>query len=741
MKESEVYLEENPKFVPELKPASWCKGAEAEIKQRLVKEPSVHPEIADLIKNRVYAFFPSPSSAMHFKQAFHGFITGARCTTPFNKADAEKSVVAERAELLAHLKRLEPLDVSLPARKVCISLAVPSLCIKSPTMLHLLEGLFAWSVASCNSKDCNNDDSKEVPVATQARFSAYIGESSDAIMKVVEKEGFGRGVDSIGIVLRWAEHGEWDERVRSEFARITNVNSPENAHKIIQETVNDLARRHGVQLPGCLYATINLTVPVVGSYQKVLQKTSNDFKNLVETETEFKADAGSLGTETHLVMVPNVFLRISPVSQGLEGVVSDSVMHAHLLCARGCTEEAQKFVREYRKGLPTCPNMPEYPSKMCLHACGANIDEIHLGGMVSLYGQEGIPGQYISQPGTRLFRSTTAIIPLSAFSMNWFVHSCSIKSTFPEPECLRPGTQPHLQRGINLFQRTVFCTSPTVGTDDDTEMGPGPTTPISCNGEDSDSFYLVALGIDFRSKKSSLGDVIQFLMTAKAVPQTLIDMLINVSVKVGLSSSLEDTFSRCTKSLEQEDCANKTHERECARLKRVADAALLISCKRRAVECAAANAERVKFALKIHSLSVGNKIKVDAGATMEASSENIANLVYECYNRRPLLHDACTAWPHREEIIGIVANHDDIVAGVAKALCTCMVGPGRAIDAFLLVRGDDPENVYVYRAQHGRADPSTIGAIVDAKKPSIMLIRRSNAVMLTALFEKVDCQN
>ena len=706
-----TYLHMSDKL-PDLEQLNWSKSAEVEYHQQLCYETVEYP-IPHTSRNKTTALFPTKGSSQWFKEAFHGFVSGARCTVAGPTPDlANNFIESERVELIAALSG-SSLDGSMHPRKVCISLVVPGFSTHNRDAVHLIDAIFAWSVSTWES----------VPISTKARFTVYVGDCAQPLMQLLHKCAYCGGIDGIGVVLRWSElDSDGNGVVRAEFVKAPTLPAEEDAINTLQSMVNNIAFKHGVNLPGCLY--LPKSVDVIGGYEDVVKITSEKFNLIVHVEEKFQAsDKMAECNHNRLVMLPGVYVRLFPRAMGIAGALADTAMHAYLLCADGYTEDAQKYLRQHKNCLVR--EEETIFADLCLHTCGTSVETTQLGGMVSLYSHHGMPGQPISPPQTQVFSLRTAIVPLSLLLNEWDVYPCTAKSIIPKAVVLGTGMMAHMKRGDRFFNKTFHGKN----------LGSGNNTSIQRDtiaiqeeliGSNEDflrsKFYLIAMGVDLRSNKTTLGDAIERLVEGGA-PKNLANVLVSASLKIGLGASLDDAFGRCLQSLAMEDVANEDHGRELSRQKRITEAALTIAFKKKALPTdSSTNMQKVRAMLKFHALVQGvSKVVISDMSDIDCAS-SMFDTIWESYHRG---HSTFQDGLLRQTIASAITKHESVIVAVAKGLCTCRTCdvPDGNLDAFILVHGNGVGGVIVYKASNNDAEPSRIGEVFESDKPAVITLK------------------
>lgn len=727
------FLPGDPTKLPNLAQIDLPTSALAEAQQQMKLETIEYPFPRQRHGKRDCARVPvtrhcvSPS----FVMLWNGFCSARRTVFPRSMEEAEQMVVSETVELEAYAKETVAADGSLAPRGLCVSLVVPHYACGGDWATRLVDGMAAFS----EMKDVDGS-----PIATKARFAVYGSLLSQPLEKVLRSSAFGdTTLEGVSIVLRWAEldsAGQPAVRTECELVRNSASSDPSQAARLIQETVVYMSTAYGVELPACMFAPAPLTVPRQFEYQ--FSQCSDEFHDLINHRDEFKhsqamRDAGC----TLLSVVPGVILRISPRAQGIAGVTSNGAMHALLLCADGQQDAARQYAMTNREGLP--PLDEAQASKMLLHTAAVQVEPLKLGGMVSLFAQGGKPGEPIQPPGSWVWRYSEAIVPMQKVMADFFVMSCSLESAMPKRCTMHKFMQSHLQRSMDMFnstfdQKDVGCMLRSYSAK--RKVGEEVADDLS----EEDKLAMVAMGININSKRMCLGQAISHLMTHGPSKSSLVDMLVKASTRVGLSASLSATFSSCVSSMEKEERGVEQHKVEVERLKRVADAALVmaLSKNRQQPQAIDTHSDKVRALLKTFSLQPGRtSCSIKDVTEMDSSvGRSMCATIYEAYEARMCKSPG----PHADQVESLFCVGADILVATCKALKVCMIPPGVEKDAFVILHGNGSSNVVrVFRVgKDGEPEACGIGPAFESELPVVVVLKLKpgNGCLATPIVKK-----
>lgn len=264
---------------------------------------------------------------------------------------------------------------------------------------------------------------------------------------------------------------------------------------------------------------------------------------------------------------------------------------------------------------------------------------------------------------------------------------------------------------------------------------PPPPTHCASPSRD-DAFVLLALGVDLTSHRLCIGEVIANLMDRKG-PSELINMLVAISRKVGLSASLNDAFGKCTEFMKAEDEDNLQHARDVTRLERVADAALFINCARKArkPEQHSVTPVQVRRLMTALSLKPSKKAtRIDDIHKVPRGKPNARSLAYAVL-------EACGVCKSRHiaDMTRVLQAQEDAVLAVSSAMRLC-IADTKFTNAFLLIHGHDIINApsLFESMQDGSVAECGVGTVLEAEHACMMAIkfRSADSCLVTPLVRK-----
>ena len=346
--------------------------------------------------------------------------------------------------------------------------------------------------------------------------------------------------------------------------------------------------------------------------------------------------------------------------------------------------------------------------------------------MVSLYAHGGKSGESLKSDGNWVYKTTAAVISVQQLSSRFFVMSCGMESMVPEQSVLLKFMNIHTKKSIEFFDklfnhddlRRIQSTTPT-------------TSPVILSSETEhmsrdERFLLSGMGVDLKSQRMLIGEAIAFLMQSEA-PSPLIQMLTNTAARIGLGASLADGYTRCAELIKDDKKKDELHAAEVCRLKRVADAAIVLGASKKA--CQGLNEtkpEKVRALLKVFSLKAGasiNERNIFKIPRTASATRSLALVTYTAYYRKQVGET-----PHVQELQAVFMHYVDILAALGKCLHLCMVPPGKKKDAFVIVHGS-ASCISVHQVGEGGVlQPCGEGKIFESKSPCLLILKMKSDV-------------
>jgi hypothetical protein len=235
-------------------------------------------------------------------------------------------------------------------------------------------------------------------------------------------------------------------------------------------------------------------------------------------------------------------------------------------------------------------------------------------------------------------------------------------------------------------------------------------------------FEMNAMGIDINCKRITIGDALSYLTAMHENRGGLFNMLMSVASTMGLRASLNQVFLGCAEAFQaniKEDTAS--NELVC-KLKRVADAALLLNCSKRARTTQTfAPSDKVRLLFKSLGLKTGNNVvKIDSFVTVPRS-EHTAHSAWKAVCECAEVDMKCEV---SNSAMKVLKQGSDFMNALSAALGSASCFKGEDKRAFLMIHGNNMGGALVLEVQHsGILRESTSGNVFDAHKPAVLLVK------------------
>ena len=228
------------------------------------------------------------------------------------------------------------------------------------------------------------------------------------------------------------------------------------------------------------------------------------------------------------------------------------------------------------------------------------------------------------------------------------------------------------------------------------------------------------------SQRMLIGEAITFLMQTGA-PDALIQMLTTAGARMGLGASLSETYFKGYELMKGDQKKDELHAEDVCRLKRVADAAIILGANKKA--CRGLNEtkpEKVRALMQVFSLKAGPSTKVADILNIPrttSATRSLASAIYTAYSRRQERE-----MPHIEELQVVLKNYVDILAALGKCLHLCMVKPGTKKDAFVIVHGSSSRVSVHQVVDGGLLEVCGEGRVFEAQDPCLLILKMKSDV-------------
>lgn len=683
-----------------------------------------------------------------FKYVFNAFASARRTMYAHNAAEADRMLTAERAELEANHSRSPPVDNSLEARGVGVSLLIPDETAKNPIAHRLVDSFATVS---------NSKTSSGLPITLRCRFTVFASVATGPLMFAIARESLASGPlpRSVPVmVLRWivADGNDGSKgRIRTEFAAIANDASV----SCVQKLLIDLSMKHRVDLPPEMY------LPRGDACMRAEQQIADcdaEFLRIVDRTEEFALTTCMQASDVNsLFVVPDVFLRIVRKGAPKEILSCPDIIQGMLLCASACeVADVVTFVNSCITH--NCGKLRPPPEsdqrRFLLHVVATQVDAVCLNGMVSLYSAGGKPGNPISPPGTVVHSTRTMITQLADNLGQFDLYVQSLESVLPAEDALTPYMEKHLMRNIDYCRRSFNSRSAvplemSLTEESATSSTEDATDAVAVDGDER--YIFASLGVQLTCPRTMLGDAIVILKRNGAAA-SIVDLLVKVASVRGCACTMKDAFDTCLRALQREEQILLEANTERDTLRRITDAALAITSLKRKRSLEEAGAAVVARPAKVRQLMAhlnaakSTVCKVDLSVTTVDSSKQLVSVIVDALRtnekkkpRAPspgLIRDVQALVECSADVVSAVAHAFSMLDAVAVKEATGETAERRR--RFLLQHaGGDAVHVFEVDETGGCACCG-IGRIFEADDPVVVSIKLSSesTAIVTALVPK-----
>lgn len=653
---------------------------------------------------------------------------------------------AEDAELVHAAKGLPVADDSLPARKVGVVLLIYGGASSSGSASVYLDALAHF--ASSRIDEYNPSSPR---VATTMRLTVLAGDDASWFAKQVESQSLNSSPDiapgKLDVVVRWAVPGGTG-MLRSEFSSLRTECSLSYALEQVQNFMLSMKLVYDVPISDDITRSHTKIVP--DEWAHTLHDATTDFFEKMEGKP-CVSKSSVLQEHEHEVSVEStdVFLRITPrrhwcqVNQNwvdltpAEAVRHPDAFHAFLIGNSSYLQEIVNFCQmNALGGLPKSDNESEV---YLLHTCAVQATPMHLMNQVSLYGRHDaigrFPGSPISQPASMMWRFDSAIVPLDDVLRDFHVMPCARASAMPaDPKLERPFTN-FFDRAFHLY--TSFVSGKEV------VMRRSSSLPIITQEthdtalKTCEMYALTSFGLNASSQNLTTGDAYAVLK-ANGAPKELTDFMLSSCVTNGVNSSVLSALSSAAVALQKMKGGLDPYDiKECNRLKRVADASLSTTRRKKKrpisppVEM---EGVRVRSLLAACGLVKGQETVVHyRDMNLENGFNEVVEVLASCVAPR-----ASDQSKHHASQAAREKSHAgvDVVSAISAATCVLRAEPGSKVaPAFIVqhqvINGEDKIS-FSRVLPCGGLEQCTPGVIVDTSLAVVVLLRMGKSVRVTA---------
>ena len=558
-------------------------GAVATFRQASTSKLACLPRFVDTgCSSAILNLVPGRTADAATHALYHAFLAAHTVIGARDALDVQKLVASEEAEVIDSFNNVASEDGSLPPRPVSVVLL---LCGGSAVGSYALHTLNAFS----HLNSCFHISEMRASVFAGADAAAYL-----------EHVGARANPHSASVVVRWASSG--DDAERSGARVVTHVHSfPElglSGERICEE------------LQECLFTmTKRFDAPFRPHIVKNLGKVPMDAW-LLRRRDAAAAFFGFMRGRSSVTIAPlesdsdqaasgqltdfNICVRFADRKAGAP-VDHPSTFHGRLLgghshgaeVLRACIEAS---VHGQGLGAAILSSDPAIAAaerarlaRLGLHTCAVQANGFELADRVTLYSTVGKIREPIQPPRSWIWQSNAAIVPIADVLENFAVLPCTLASVVPGAAAFRVASDQFFNIAATLYAEACCNNTPStvaapndVGSCCEETVGDG----IASIDDRTDILVAAAFGMRFDTARFTAGDA--YTQTARCEEtQALVDFLAACIEQFGVSIPLRDCVARAASAVRHyvTPVASEANRREMARLRRVADAALLLRAR------------------------------------------------------------------------------------------------------------------------------------------------------------------
>lgn len=619
-----------------LTPISRPTGAVAVVNQGHCLRPTPSPRGMSLdnrcVKKRTQAV-PKSSASDHLGVMLKGFLAARTVAFAEEAAEVPMMLASENQELVDAAFRVVPPDDSLPPRPVAVTLlaygGTPDHCSGVRVYLDALAHLASSPLGVARGDTVLGASLVRMSVMAGVDAKWFAGQIASSCLNGKPSHE----CDAIDLCVRWAVQGGTG-MLRSEVVSLPTGLSPDASLQRMQNVFLSMKISYDVPFNDDI-TTLHHNVPT-DAWAQSIHDGSHEFFSLMEGKPcvykgeVLKQNEGKVSVES-----TGVFVRICPRNEfdpaanawrplPVEKAMHRSdVFHAFLIGNSAYQQDIERHCRAHEtEGL----TMPDSETRaFCLHTCAVQASGFPLKERISLYathprGGGRRPGKPICSPGSWVWRLESAIVAIEHVLTNFYVIPCSRESVLPADKKLESPFNEFFNRAYKLYVET-FGNLPM----HQEARGAGERFPIVLPNEPmggdpaikaAENYALTAFGLDATTRRIAVGDAYSMLRDRKA-PHELSNLMLQSALRMGIGTSVLDAMGKAAEAIrvlpKDAPIAAQQLRGECARLKRIADAALHVSNKRQRSISPPVDMEagRVKSLLSAAGLRKGSDSTID----------------------------------------------------------------------------------------------------------------------------------
>ena len=697
---------------------------------------------------------PSRCSQLSFEPIFRGYMA-VRTANFIESADQVGSMIySDSYELIKSVETATSVDNSLPARKVSAYLLITGTSVKSGLARAYVDA-FGHLAASPLSTEHSE------PVASHLRMTVLAGDDAQYVLGKLrgemtdpDKASACSLLPNILLMLRWAKPNAkgseeacaitMPDRLRcevidlqeKEIAPRVSANITDSCMERIATTLLDGASRFALHIPHQV-AACRVDIANGAFVDSICAAADAFFVECNAPSKKIYDDYVRQNFDNEYFSHTSIWVRLVPKELPVD---SDRGFHGFLVCRAAAVQSVVAYVRASANTLPLPPHV-----EWAVYLCTGWMERVELGAKVSLYALSGRCGESIASPNTAIYRTTPLLLPLGGDLLEHYdVRPCTKESTLPADQHLIKPFRAYIGPVLDLFNDMRSAINPSQSAREQRNVLPplwkaGEAMFDEENSADkaTEAYILKSFGIDNASKRVTVGDAYSRLLACNA-PAVMTDMLFQATVRLGINASMHDAFAEAATVMQQ--VAQRTNfldadfqRRENERVKRLAEATFGEASKRiresPPPERSVAE-EKMNGVIKLLGLKTGKRMrlqeKLKSPLTEEQVDKLVAVLSQAFRTEKEAVADGADA--HAKDFVSnevfylqtgkSVKHLVPLVMNTSKILINSCAA--RDVECFYVFRYHSaPDQISIQTAD---GEDTTIGALVDAKQPALLLI-------------------
>jgi hypothetical protein len=708
-------------------------GAVAALTQAYGRETVPMPRFmtaSNSVASKQTRHVPCAQTALEVAILFRCYMSARTVMCAESASDLLALKASEDAELEAACAGRPPLDGSIPPRRASVTLLAHGFAASGVGARVALDAL-------CHLASSPLAIGNPTLTASLVRMTALAGDDAQWYVDRVRNEALcsapGDEPSRIEVAVRWWVVGA--AQPRTEFFALDTGGSPDRALVRIQDALFSLREKHGAPLPIDI-ATHHPNAPM-DAWARTTSRASQAFFSLMEgTPSVTQSARLASASEEESVSSASVFVRISDRARGPAGLSDQACFHGMVLCLASKTAEVAELCAKYPGGLPSVREAPDFwqaHADLCIHTCAVQPTRFRLESRVTLYAPGGRVGAPVRSPGSWVWRYDAAIVPIECVLESFMVVPCARDSMLPGNRALEGPFRDFFNRASRLFASRFGEEAQGVAGDAFERLPlslPARGAGADPQAEAHERFAQAAFCIDMVSRRVTVGDAVS-LFEAQNAPPELGRLMRSATLTWGMNTTLLEMADKCADAAEcaQTPAQAEALEKEKDRLKRVADAALLVgvACaekrKRTRSEEAVFCAAGLRGLLQAAGLRSGASTKLPPLEGAEPEQHfGFAHLVAKAVapqraDDASVAHAAAAAAAAREK---------GAVASVGAAVCVLRASNAVTATTYLLVQVEGEDTLTCNRIlPNGGCERVTAGTVLDTPVSVVMLLKQS----------------